>query len=161
MTPEELERHIDATLRRLPAVRAPETLAPRIMRADEQQPRISLGWHGWWTWSRPRQVAVLAGLVLLLTATVVAWQLVRAPILEILSSRATGISHVGWIASGTSRALEFLSTVQALAVAGRAVLRPLQPLALGAAALLMAMSVLSFVFGAALRHIALGGAQSS
>jgi hypothetical protein len=47
MTPDELEREIGDALRRLPAPRAPATLAPRVMRAVAAAASREAGWRRW------------------------------------------------------------------------------------------------------------------
>jgi hypothetical protein len=75
MNPElDLEKQMDRELRSLPAPRAPETLAPRVMAAIAAQ--AALPWHRrpWFEWPRGWQVASAA-----LTVAFFAVLMARAP----------------------------------------------------------------------------------
>jgi hypothetical protein len=72
MDPADLERLLDAELRRLPVPRAPQTLLPRVMAAVRPAEAVS----GWSTWPRAWQTA--AAILMLAAAAGAAW-LATAP----------------------------------------------------------------------------------
>ena len=57
MNPIDLERLVDAELKRLPAPRAPRTLLPRVLAAVEAQQRHAKPARGWALWPRAWQFA--------------------------------------------------------------------------------------------------------
>ena len=57
MNPIDLERLVDAELKRLPVPRAPRTLLPRVLAAASAQPQHGAPTRGWTFWPRGWQIA--------------------------------------------------------------------------------------------------------
>jgi hypothetical protein len=54
---QELEQFVHERLRRLPAAKAPATLAPRVLAAIRAQSELPWWRRAWWTWPAPCQAA--------------------------------------------------------------------------------------------------------
>lgn len=146
----ELERQIDRRLKRLPAPRAPRSLAPRVMAAivaSERAPWYSRAWstwpRGWQATSAVTVVSILVGLgwgvpYLVALFGPVSWPSFTAP--SVVTDAARPLS-VAWEISR----IVYRTTVEPL---------------LGYLALIMfVMMAVCVAFGAALDRVALGGAS--
>ena len=116
MDPAELEREIDAALRRLPAPRAPLTLTPRVMagvRLRGQKPWYRRSWFAWPAGGR----FVAASAALLLIAAAIWWM---PSALQVTARAATSLAtsvgqYLSWQPpDSVRRILEVAGAVQAV-----------------------------------------------
>jgi hypothetical protein len=146
MDPLELEHHVDATLRRYAAPHAPATLLPRVMQAVRRVPAAA---EGWASWPLPLQAATIAAGVLLVVGLLRIWPT------AIEATWAVVAPTVEAVAPGIADAAR---EVDSVASAARVIWRVvIQPVAVVAMVLVIAMLAAFAVFGAALQRVALGG----
>jgi hypothetical protein len=149
MDPVDLEREIDRALRRLPAPRAPRTLAPRVMRAVAAAPATAAaGWRAWpaaWRWLS------LAAVVSAGCAGLWVWSAAPAWLWAALSS-----PRAPWSLPHLVNSLQAAAT--AAGVIWRAFLAPLAGPAIG---MVTAMCAACGLLGAALKHVAWEGQRTS
>lgn len=144
----ELERLIDRELRKLPALRAPRTLLPRIMAAAEAAAERPWYQRTWLTWPTMWQFA--SALVLL---AVVAGGAVLLPQLRDAVAALAFIADVRGDVEASARDLEVATT--AMRVLWRTLLAPVVPYAFGLVTLMCAACA---VFGTVLNHLVFGRA---
>jgi hypothetical protein len=150
MTSTDLERLIDHRLGQLPAPRAPETLAPRVMRAVERwsaRPWYRRAWTtwplGWHVASAVAAAVMVAGVALLLPTAY-----------EALALRAS--SAAGGLVEPVSTAVDRTEVaVAATRVVWRTLVAPIVPYALG---LVLVMFGACALGGTALSYLVLGKA---
>jgi hypothetical protein len=131
----DLERETDRALKRLPAPRAPRTLAPRVLRAVAARTRPIAGARPWFMWPLELKLASGVGVVLAVYGAV----LIGPTALALIRS-----SQVAHDASG-------------VAIAGGVLWRVIvQPVLIGFTTLVVVMGAACVALGAALRHVALG-----
>lgn len=148
MDPAELERLIDAQLRRLPAPRAPRSLLPRVMAAVDGPAARPWYARAWLTWPAASQAASVA----LLAAIVVAG-VVLVPTAQSALGALSLVADLRGEVDETTRQVESVAT--AARVVWRALLAPVVPYAL---ALMLLMCAACAVFGTALNHMVFGKA---
>ncbi len=150
MEPDESERLIDGRLRRLPRLRAPVTLLPRVMSAVHQVSTRPWYARAWFTWPVGARAAVL----LVLTAGAVALTLVTpilfSPFTPLVERASAGVAAP--VFSATAR-IEVVTTV--IGVVWRALVAPIVPYALG---LVVFMYVTCALVGSALSYLVFGKA---
>jgi hypothetical protein len=144
----DLEKAVDAALRRLPAPRAPETLVPRVMaaavRLQEARP-----WHAraWLTWPPHWQAASGLTFTLLLAGLVASFSIVDAA----LSRHPLVPARVArWLAA------ELAPAAAAFSAAGMLWRVLVQPVVACLIALVATASVTCVATGAALAHVTRG-----
>jgi hypothetical protein len=148
MDPAELERLIDAELRRLPAPRAPRSLLPRVIAAVDGTAVRPWYTRAWLTWPAAWQAASVA----LLAAIVVAG-VVLVPAAQSVLGALSLVAGVRGEVDETTRQVESVAT--AARVVWRALVAPVVPYAL---ALMLLMCAACAVFGTALNHMVFGKA---
>jgi hypothetical protein len=151
MDPIELERRVDAQLRRLPRPGAPHTLLPRVMAAVRAaaRPWYQRDWFSWpaaWqTLSSVALVSLVIGLGLWLP--------------DLRMTVDTQVAEV--VAPVTTPVADTVARMDALATAARVFWRAAQPLAGLLLMLVLIMCAACAVFGVALNRVAFGGALRS
>ena len=134
MDPTELEQIVDRALARLPAPRAPRTLAPRVMHAVRlAESHAAMPARGWFAWSREWQAVSVTAML----ALVVGLWFMGPVILEGLGSFKTPV------VSDTAGALD----------GARVIWRVLRPVLLAGVAFVGVMSALCAAGAAALRRV--------
>jgi hypothetical protein len=146
MNPTDLERLVDAELKRLPAVRAPRTLLPRVLAAAAEQQRHPAS--GWSVWPRAWQIAggSIAAIVL-----VGMWRLVTfaEPILTPLLSN-----------SGFDRTTSVTRHADDIAVVARVAWEMfIQPAATYVSILAISLALACALLWSAVERLAPGGAS--
>jgi hypothetical protein len=150
MDPVEIEREIDRELRRLPAPRAPRTLAPRVMRAIAVAPPAAAA-AGWRTWP-------------------VAWQWVSLAVLASAGCAAAWVwsAAAAWLSAAVSSPVEpwslpsLVTSLQAAAISAGIIWRAfLAPIAGPAIGIVTVMCTACGLLGAALRYVAWEGQRTS
>ena len=151
MDPTDLERRVDAHLRKLPRPGAPATLLPRVMAAVRAAARP---WYqrDWFSWPAAWQalsamalVSLVIGLGLLLPQVETS---VDARVTEVVAPVATPV-------------VDTVARVNALGTAARVCLRAVQPAAGLLLVLVLIMCAACAVFGVAINRVAFGGALRS
>ena len=156
MDPSELEREVDAALRRLPALRAPATLTPRVMAAVRQRREAPWYRRSWFAWPAAGRLAAATAALVLIGAGI--WWLPSA--LQVttraaLSSAASLGQYLTWQPpESVRRVLEVASAVQAV---WRALLGPLVVYAAGFAVVMGGVFALC---AAVLTRVTLGRAPA-
>lgn len=156
MDPVDLEREIDAVLRRLPEPRAPGTLTPRVMEAVRRRGHASWYRRPWFAWPAAGRLAAATAAVVLLVAG--AWWMPSA--LQVTAGAVTALAasagqHLTWQPpDSVRRVLEVAAAVQAL---WRALLGPL---VLYASAFAVVMGGVFALCAAVLTRVTLGRAAA-
>jgi hypothetical protein len=143
MEPADGERRLNRALERLPAVSAPPTLLPRVMRAVES--RVYAPWYrrAWRLWPLGWRVfSVAAGIALVLVV-------VRSDPSPALAERVTGET----LAPARAVTSQVEPTVAALLILWRVVFEPLLP---GLFAIALLMCVLCVAIGLLINYVVLG-----
>jgi len=142
MNPTDLETLVDRELRRLPALRAPHTLLPRVLAAVQRWSQRPWYARAWFTWPIGGQIASAAALVLIVAGSAM-----------LLASAQTAIDQsAGRLLSGVT---PFAYRVEATLNAARVVWRVVvEPLAVYALVLVVLMGLACVAFGTALNHVA-------
>jgi hypothetical protein len=156
MDPAELEREIDAALRRLPVPRAPGALTPRVMEAVRAQRSAPWYRQPWFAWPAAGRVAASAAALVLIAAAV--WWMPSA--LEVTGRTVTtlGVSvarQLTWQPPESVRGL--LDTASALQTVWRTLLGPL---VLYASVFAVAMGGVFALCAAVLTRLTLGRAPA-
>lgn len=143
-----LERDIDRRLKRLPAPRAPRSLAPRVMAALAASQRLPWYARGWRAWPRVWQVASVTSLVCVLAGLV--WGMPQV----LAMAGALSLPSLT-LPSGVAEAMRPVGFAWDI---GRVVYRTTVEPLLGYLVIFMfAMMAACVAFGAALDRVALGG----
>ena len=148
MNPMDLERLVDAELKRLPAPRAPRTLLPRVLAAVEVQQQHAKPARGWALWPRAWQ---FAGGVVMAAVLIGIWRLAafaRPFIDELLP--AVGMGR----AAALTRSADDAATV--VRVLWEVVL---QPVATYVSILAISLALACALFWTAVERLAPGGAS--
>jgi len=142
MHPADLETFVDRELRQLPALRAPQTLLPRVLAAVQQWSQRPWYARAWFTWPVAAQAASAALLFLIIVGGAAASIGVQTVV-----SRATArvVTDVAPIASRAE------ATVNAVRVLWHALI---EPFVVYAFALVVLMCLACAAFGTALTHVA-------
>lgn len=146
MEPGDLERLIDAELRKLPPLRAPRALLPRVMAAVAEAAARPWYARAWLTWPVGWQIASVAVLLGTLAGTAM-----LLPTVEAAFSTLTFVAGVRGEVADTTRDVETATT--AFRVLWRTLLAPVVPYAFG---LVLLMCAACAIFGAALNHLVFG-----
>ena len=151
MDPNELERLADARLRRLPPLRAPQTLLPRVMLAVRAAARP---WYqrDWFSWPAAWQTLSAVALVSL----VIGLGLWLPDVQQSVDTRVTET-----VAPVVTPVIDTVTQMQALATAARVFWRAVQPAAGVLLVLVLMMCAACAVFGVALNRVTFGGALRS
>jgi hypothetical protein len=156
MDPAEIEREVDAALRRLPALRAPATLTPRVMAAVRQRREAPWYRRSWFAWPAGGRL-VAATVALALIGAGVWWMpsAVQVTAQAATSSVASLGQYVTWQPpDSVRRVLEVAGAVQAV---WRALLGPLVAYAAGFAVVMGGVFALC---AAVLTRVTLGRAPA-
>jgi hypothetical protein len=156
MDPAEIEREVDAALRRLPALRAPATLTPRVMAAVRQRREAPWYRRSWFAWPAGGRL-VAATVALALIGAGVWWMpsAVQVTAQAATSSVASLGQYVTWQPpDSVRRVLEVAGAVQAV---WRALLGPLVSYAAGFAVVMGGVFALC---AAVLTRVTLGRAPA-
>jgi len=145
----DLEPLIHRELSRLPQPRAPRTLAARVLRAVQSQPRQATGWF---TWPLEWQICSLVAMVLLLAGVLNVWPIAK------WAAAIASTSGAGQMTWAGDLLRQGANVVGAAGVIWRVLI---EPVVMFLALFLAAMCAASAAFGAALRSVALGGASRS
>ena len=145
----DLEQLIHRELSRLPQPRAPRTLAARVLRAVQSQPRQATGWF---TWPLEWQICSLVAMVLLLAGVLNVWPIAK------WAAAIASTSGAGQMTWAGDLLRQGANVVGAAGVIWRVLI---EPVVMFLALFLAAMCAASAAFGAALRSVALGGASRS
>jgi hypothetical protein len=151
MTPDDLERVVGASLRALPAPRAPRTLLPGVLAAAAARTRP---WYSraWRTWPEPLQAATTAAAACLLAVgTALVTGLVPLDTLLALAN----ITPPAWLAGASEAVVATAALVRSL----RRVF--LEPAIASVILLAIVVSLTCVAFRAAAARLALGGASQS
>jgi hypothetical protein len=149
MHPVDLETLVDRELRQLPALRAPQTLLPRVLAAVQQWSQRPWYTRAWFTWPAAAQIASAAALVLIVVASAL---LITGAQIAVDETSARLLSRVVPLAQGAE------ATVNAARVLWRALIEPLLVYAFG---LVVLMCLACAAFGTALNHVVFGRAVHS
>jgi hypothetical protein len=146
---DDLDRLLDERLQSLPVPRAPETLTPRVMAAVAARTRSAPFPAPWFRWSPVSQVAFVALLVVALGGAVVLLSRLAGPAdwLSVVAARPS----VAWTLDRLADVRTTLSLARAVAASVTT-----QPVVVGLAALVGAMSVLCAVLATLLGLTATG-----
>ena len=150
MDPAELERWLDDELKALPGVRAPATLAPRVLQAV-QVDRAEAAPRSWLTWSLAEQLMSVIALVALVAGVAWLWLILRGPLLDLVSAPVVAV---------TTRVDSLNQRTYDITLAARVLWRVLEPFAIGVIALVAIMVAACAAIGAALRNLAVGGTSA-
>lgn len=148
MNPIDLERLVDAELKRLPAPRAPRTLLPRVLAAVDAQQQHAKPARGWAFWPRAWQ---FAGGVVMAAVLVGIWRL--ATLAEPFISELLPAVGLGRAAAFTRGADDAATVVRVL----WEVL--LQPVATYVSILAISLALACALFWTAVERLAPGGAS--
>lgn len=148
MNPIDLERLVDAELKRLPAPRAPRTLLPRVLAAVDAQQQHAKPARGWAFWPRAWQ---FAGGVVMAAVLVGIWRL--ATLAEPFISDLLPAVGLGRAAAFTRGADDAATVVRVL----WEVL--LQPVATYVSILAISLALACALFWTAVERLAPGGAS--
>jgi len=148
MNPIDLEQLVDAELKRLPSLRAPRTLLPRVLAAASAQPQHVKAGRGWMVWPRGWQ---LVGGIAAVVVLVGIWKLAvfAEPFLAALMPSA----ELGPAATVTRRADDAVTVVRVL----WDVL--LQPVATYVSILAISLALACALLWSAVERLAPGGAS--
>lgn len=145
MSPRDLERLIHEELRRLPLLRAPHTLLPRVLAAVEEWARRPWYRRAWFTWPQAGQIASLTALV-----AIVVGAMAFVPSAQRVAEHAVETFAGGLIASAAG----VLTRAEIAASTARTVWAALvQPVALYALPFVSLMMLACVAFGAALNRV--------
>ena len=142
MHPVDLETLVDRELRQLPALRAPQTLLPRVLAAVQQWSQRPWYARAWFTWPVAAQIASAAALVLIVVGSAL---LITGAQIAVDETSARLLSRVSPFAQRAE------ATVNAARVLWRALVEPLLVYAFG---LVVLMCLACAAFGTALNHVA-------
>jgi len=148
MNPIDLERLVDAELKRLPAPRAPRTLLPRVLAAVDAQQQHAKPARGWAFWPRAWQ---FAGGVVMAAVLVGIWRLVTLAepfISELLP--AVGLGRAAAITRGADDAATVVRVLWEVL---------LQPVATYVSILAISLALACALFWTAVERLAPGGAS--
>jgi hypothetical protein len=148
MNPIDLERLVDAELKRLPAPRAPRTLLPRVLAAVEAQQRHAKPARGWALWPRAWQ---FAGGVVMAAVLIGIWQLAAfaGPIISELLP-AVGMGRAAALTRGADDAATVVRVLWEVL---------LQPVATYVSILAISLALACALFWTAVERLAPGGAS--
>lgn len=141
MHPVDLETLVDRELRQLPALRAPQTLLPRVLAAVQQWSQRPWYARAWFTWPVAAQIASAAALVLIVVGSAL---LITGAQIAVDETSARLLSRVSPFAQRAA------ATVNAARVLWRALVEPLLVYAFG---LVVLMCLACAAFGTALNHV--------
>jgi hypothetical protein len=141
MHPVDLETLVDRELRQLPALRAPQTLLPRVLAAVQQWSQRPWYARAWFTWPVAAQIASAAALVLIVVGSAL---LITGAQIAVDETSARLLSRVSPFAQSAE------ATVNAARVLWRALVEPLLIYAFG---LVVLMCLACAAFGTALNHV--------
>ena len=145
---QELEQLIDRRLKQLPAPRAPETLAPGVLRAVRAAAPAAAP-SGWWGWPAVWRVASAAALVVVLIGLIQIWPAIDGTLALAWSRVAEAVGPY------TSTVADAISP---FVTAGRVIWRVVvQPVGLFLVVFIAVMGAACAAFGTAWRHVAFGG----
>lgn len=148
MNPIDLERLVDAELKRLPTPRAPRTLLPRVLAAAAAQPQSAQSDGGWMAWPRAWQLwgAIAAAVVL-----VGIWRLaaVAEPFIAALLPSA-GLGHAAALTRGADDAVTVVRVLWDVL---------LQPVATYVSILAISLALACALLWSAVERLAPGGAS--
>ncbi len=150
MRPNEDDR-ISRALKQLPALRAPNTLLPRVMAAVHAWAGRAWYQRAWFTWPIGWQLATVGGLVLMAVST---WE--WAPPLELGAALARMLPVAAQPLSP-----ETTSSLAALRVAAAVLWQGLQPILLVAFVVVAAMAAACLAAAVALNRAVFGRTQHS
>lgn len=153
MHPDELTRLVDRALRRLPAPRAPETLALRVMAAVRAVPSAAATSRSWMAWPIGWRVLSAAATIAILAGLSWAWPAAQAQLAPLVATVAEGPLF---------RLVDLWRQAEAMSTAAEVIWRTVvQPVGWVVLPLVLLMWVACATFGAALSRVALGGATHS
>ena len=148
MNPIDLERLVDAELKRLPAPRAPRTLLPRVLAAVEAQQQHAKPARGWALWPRAWQ---FAGGVAMAAVLIGIWKLAafaRPLVSELLP--AVGMGRAAALTRGADDAVTVVRVLWEVL---------LQPVATYVSILAISLALACALFWTAVERLAPGGAS--
>jgi hypothetical protein len=148
MNPIDLERLVDAELKRLPAPRAPRTLLPRVLAAVDAQQQHAKPARGWAFWPRAWQ---FAGGVVMAAVLVGIWRLatVAGPFISELLP-AVGLGRAAALTRGADDAATVVRVLWEVL---------LQPVATYVSILAISLALACALFWTAVERLAPGGAS--
>lgn len=148
MNPIDLERLVDAELKRLPAPRAPRTLLPRVLAAVDAQQQHAKPARGWAFWPRAWQ---FAGGVVMAAVLVGIWRLAAfaGPFISELLP-AVGLGRAAAFTRGADDAATVVRVLWEVL---------LQPVATYVSILAISLALACALFWTAVERLAPGGAS--
>jgi hypothetical protein len=150
MNPDDLEHLIDRELKQLPVPRAPETLLPRVLAATAGRKPTPSYAAPWLDWSRRRQLASVAVLVLIAAGVGLLGHLGW---LEV-------VARLSWLGSASGTVTRVAAAAEDGATLVRACWRVLLgPVTFSLLVVALSLSLACAALWAALDRIAMGGAS--
>lgn len=146
MQPADLDRLVDAELRRLPTPCAPRTLLPRVLSAAQNWTLRPWYTRAWFTWPLAWQAVAICGLALS------AWG--GLTLMSLVHAAMSGGSSAAVVASAANDVAGFVRGAAVMVEAGQDLCRTLlAPVARVVFAFVVVMYAACAVFGAALNHV--------
>jgi hypothetical protein len=142
----DLERLVDAELRKLAVPQAPRTLLPRVLSAAQNWALRPWYTRAWFTWPLAWQAVAICALVLS------AWG--GLTLMSVVYGAMSGGSSAHVVASAANDVAGFIGRTAVIVEAGQDLCRTLlAPIARVVFAIVMVMYVACAVFGVALNHV--------
>jgi hypothetical protein len=151
MEPDDPERLLEERLQRLPPLRAPGTLLPRVMGAVQQWSERPWYTRAWFTWPVAARIAALLVLAAGVAGVIALMPIVLAPMTPFIDRAATDVTSP--VLSVTDRVAVVTTAVS---VVWRVLIAPIVPYAFG---LVLFMYVACALAGSALSYLVFGKAS--
>jgi hypothetical protein len=150
MDPADIEAVVHRALTKLPSPRAPRSLLPRVLAVVHQPVRP---WYerAWMTWPRAWQLASLTALAGLAWALVLVLPSIESLVVAVVTRVGSEFTPIAGLTGSIAVTLNAVDVLR----------RALAPTLGYAVSLIVMMSAACAVVGAALAHMALGGASQS